>query len=219
MSAKVYPTITAKVSELKPHPKNYREHPEDQLNHIIHSIEQHGIYRNVVIANDSTILAGHGVVKACRKMGLEEIPVIKLDIDFDSIQALKLLAGDNEIGRLAAVDDRMLSELLKEVKEFDKDGLIGSGYDAMMLANLAMVTRPAHEIKDIDEAAEWLGMPDYEPKEKEHKYILIFRSAEDREQFSRLAELAIGKPDSKTWSTWWPARENEDISSVMYDKQ
>ena len=58
------------VSDLKPHPRNYKDHPDDQLEHIIESIKSTGFYRNIVIAQDGTILAGHGVVAAAKKMGL-----------------------------------------------------------------------------------------------------------------------------------------------------
>lgn len=104
------------------HPKNYRVHPDDQLEHLMKSIEQNGFYRNVVIAKDNTILAGHGVVKASRKLGLTSVPVIRLDIDSNSSKALKVLAGDNELGKLAEVNDRALSEVLKEI--MSKDGMV-----------------------------------------------------------------------------------------------
>ena len=106
---------TVPINNLKPHPQNYKEHPENQLDHIIKSINEHGFYRNVVIAKDDTILAGHGVVMACIKMGKKEIPCIRLDIESDSTQALKVLTSDNEITNLAQVDDRQLSEILKEI--------------------------------------------------------------------------------------------------------
>lgn len=216
MKPQLHTTTQVAVADLKPHPKNYREHPEDQLDHIANSIKQHGIYRNVVVAEDNIILAGHGVVKACRRMGIEKIPVIKLDITSDSMQALKLLAGDNEIGRLAEVDDRQLTDMLKEIKEFDPEGLIGTGYDGMMLANLAMVTRASHELKDINQAAEWVGMPDYEAKEDVLKLSISFRCQEDREQFCRVAGIPMGKNPTGTWATWWPEREDEDLRSVAY---
>src|SRR5262249_41458887 len=122
------------IRELHPHPRNYRTHPPDQLEHIQQSIREHGLYRNVVIARENTILAGHGVVKACQEMQIEQIPVIRLPIDPDSPQALKLLTGDNEIGHLAEVDDRMFIEILKEVRDLGE--LRGTGYDEMMLSNL-----------------------------------------------------------------------------------
>lgn len=201
--------------DLKPHPKHYKVHLDDQLEHLANSIKQHGFYRNVVVAKDYTILDGHGVVSACHKLKLKEVPVIKLDIESDSPQALKILTGNNEIGKLAEIDDRKLSELLKEVK--DKDGLSGTGYDKMMLANLVMVTRPQHEINDINEAAEWVGMPDYVPKDHFIKYTIIFKTEQDRKNFCDMAKIPQGKEKGRTWSAWWPLREKEDIKSVKYE--
>ena len=205
------------IEKLKPHDKNYREHPDDQLEHLMKSIEQHGFYRNVVIAKDNTILAGHGVVKASRKLGLTSVPVIRLDIDKDSPKALKVLAGDNELGRLAEVNDRALSEILKEIMAKDVEGLLGTGYDEMMLANLAMVTRPSTEIKGINEAAEWLGMPNYEPTEVPYKISINFRNIEDRTQFLNLTGVDIPDSESKTLIGWFPPKEREDKASVKYD--
>jgi hypothetical protein len=217
MQDKILESKKVLIDTLKSHPKNYREHPDDQLAHIIHSIETNGLYRNIVVANDYTILAGHGVVKACKKMGITEVPIIHLDIEPDSSQALKILTGDNEVGRLAEVDDRELSEILKEIKVTDMDELLGTGYDAMMLANLAMVTRPASEIANVNEAAEWIGLPDYEPKEDVYKVVMSFRNAEDRNQFVDLCDIPQGNENSLTWSCWWPQKKKEDVSSLKYE--
>ena len=162
MSEKQIEIKYVSVSELKPHPKNYRAHPDDQLEHIIQSIKDNGHYRNVVVAQDNIILAGHGVVKASSKMGLESIPVVQLDVPHDDPKAIKVLTGDNEIAHLGLVDDRLLTELLKEVKDYDMNGLLGTGYDDAMLASLVMVTRPKSEIEDFDAAAEWVGMPEHQ---------------------------------------------------------
>lgn len=212
-----YQSEQVNLANIKPHPRNYREHSDDQLEHLISSIKQHGFYRNIVISKDNFILAGHGVVQAARRMELESVPVVRIQANHDEAQALKVLTGDNEIGRLAGVDDRLLSELLKEVKEYDTVGLIGTGYDGMMLANLVMVTRPSNEIKDINEAAEWVGMPDYEPKDEEIKIIVSFRNMQDRLDFAEQTGLDIGKEGSKTWSSWYPPKEMEDLKSVKYD--
>ena len=154
--------VMTDVMKLKAHPRNYQQHPEIQLRHIIKSIETHGFYRNIVVAKDNTILAGHGVTEAAIRMGLKQVPVIKMDIDPEDPRALKLLTGDNEIGNLAVVNDRMLTELLKEVMGTEDLGLTGTGFDADQLSSLLMVTRPASEIKDSNQAGEWLGMPDWD---------------------------------------------------------
>ena len=202
------------VSELKPHPKNYREHPDDQLDHIVQSIKDNGHYRNVVIAKDNIILAGHGVVKASNKMGLKSIAVVRLDVPHTNKKAMKVLTGDNEIAHLGIVDDRLLSELLKDIKDSDITGLLGTGYDDAMLANLVMVSRPASEIEDFDAAAEWVGMPEYEKGEKPLQLIINFANAEDREKFAKL----VGSPvTDKTKSIWFPHRDKDDESSLRLE--
>ena len=162
------------IETLKPHPQNYRKHPDDQLQHLVESIKEHGIYRNIIVANDKTILAGHGVVQACLKMEMKEVPVIILELDPQDTKALKILTGDNEIANLGEIDDRLLSEILKEIKTEDLNGLLGTGYDEKMLANLVMVTRPASEIANINEAAQWAGMPNYDEENKAYKAVVNF---------------------------------------------
>ncbi len=107
----------AKIADLRPHPRNYQGHPDDQLDHLIESIKANRIYRNIVIAQDNVILAGHGVVSAARKMGMDEIPVVRLEFDSDDPRALKVLTGDNEISHLAERDDRVLRAGLDEDEE------------------------------------------------------------------------------------------------------
>ena len=208
------PTELVLVSSLKPHPRNYRVHPPDQLAHIIASIEQHGIYRNVVVAQDSTILAGHGVVQALTQMRRSEVPVIRLPIEPDSTAALKVLAGDNEISHLAEVDDATFTALLLEIK--DMGGLLGTGYDDAMLANLMFVTRG--EMADQNEAQAWAdaGMPGDLNGACPFKIIVSFLNANDREQFVALASLHIMKRESVVWSARWPHREAEDHSSLRF---
>jgi len=205
---------TVEISKLHPHPRNYHIHPEDQIEHIIESIKEHGFYRNIVVARDGTILAGHGVVEAMQRMGSTEIPVVRLNIDPNNPHALKILTGDNEVSHLNEVDDRLLSELLKEILDTDEDGLLGTGYDEQMLANLIYITRPASEIADFDAAAEWVGMPEYTEGQNVLKVIVSFRNEEDRMEFARILEL---KFTDKTKSTWWPVRERDDRVSVKFE--
>lgn len=151
------------VASLRPHPQNYRTHTADQLAHLQQSIRQHGFYRNVVIAKDGTILAGHGVVEAARALGLSRVPVYRVDVAPDDPRALKILIGDNQIAQLAEVNDRALTDMLRDLKDRgDIGALLGTGYNEEQLALLLMVTRPAHEIADHDAAAEWVGMPAFD---------------------------------------------------------
>ena len=218
----LFPTELVRLADLKPHPRNYKKHPDDQIEHIAESIRRHGFYRNIVIARDNTILAGHGVVQAYRQMNVgDQVPVIRLDIAPDSTEALKVLAGDNEIAKLGEVDDRALTEILKDIRETDTAGLLGTGFDEMMLTNLVMITRHESEIKDSNEAAQWVGLPGYEDATKPLKLIVSFRNEQDRAIFADLAVslgLEIAKREGGAWQTWWPKKERNDLSSVKFQK-
>ena len=207
------------ISVLKPHPKNYKAHPESQLEHIAASIRQTGFYRNVVIARDGTILAGHGVVLASQKLGLEKVPTVRLDLDPNSARALKVLALDNELGKFAESDDRALSELLRMVRESDDQGLLGTGYDDSMLAALVMVTRPVSEIQNTNAAAEWLGLPEYHADDGELFFLNIsFTSEEDRNRFVEEKQIETVKKQAMTWSARWPSDGREDAFSVRFEE-
>lgn len=213
-------TESIPLDDLKPHPRNYRGHPDDELDQIVASLAAHGFYRPVVTASDLTILAGHGVVLAAKKMGLTSAPVVRLPLEPFSPAALKLLVGDNEIGHLAEPDDRVLTDLLKELK--DADSLLGTGYDEKMLANLLYVTRPAGEIATLDEAAEWAGMPEFGEKEEDLKIAIVFRNKEDRLKWVSWVEscgmkMKMHYKSEAVWSTWWPAKERDDLESVRFE--
>ena len=211
----VHDVEMADMGDLKPHPQNYRTHPEDQLEHLAASIREHGFYRNVVVASDGTILAGHGVYEASQLVGLKQIPVTRLSIESASQQAIKILAADNTVSHLAQDDDRLLSELLKGLGEMDD--LLGTGWDQQMIANYAMVTRPASEITDADSAAEWVGMPDYDEGDEVFRLIVSFTTEEDRKRFVSEASIEIDTKRAGGWQTRWPWTEREDLASLKFE--
>ena len=223
MSEYLHTTEVVPLDDLTPHPQNYRSHPEDQLAHIKRSIEENGLYRNVVVAKDGTILAGHGVVEAATELGMNEMQVIRLDVEPDSPLALKVLVGDNEISNLAMVDDRLLTDTLKLIKDAEENGtgLEGTGFDEQALAAFAMVTRGRDELADFDAAKEWAGagMPDYDAGNEIITATVQFLSEEDREKFLEF----IGQTEKdvqrkvKGYSLWWPRRGQQDLRSLRME--
>jgi hypothetical protein len=207
------------VDSLRPHPRNYRSHPDDQLTHITRSLDLHGVYRNVVVARDGTILAGHGVVLAAQRLGLTELPVVRLDVAPEDTAALQVLTGDNEIANLASDDDRMLTELLRELAEEDLDALLGTGFDQQQAAALALMTRPRGELPDQQAAAEWIGLPEFEQGEPTIRVVVKFLTTEERDAW--VAECGLERWTQRVgdiWTTWWPWRERDDRLSVKYQE-
>lgn len=218
--AAALPVVVVPLDSLRPHPRNYRTHPEDQLAHIARSIELHGFYRNVVVARDRTILAGHGVVTAARRLGRWEVPVVPLDLDPEEPLALSVLAGDNEIGRLAEVDDRALTDLLRELAGDDFDRLLGTGFDEAQLAALALVTRPASELADFAAAAEWVGLPEFDAAGPDPVIHVKFLTLEDRDRFLTDvlgADHYIVRRQGDNWTTWWPEKARNDLVALRFD--
>ena len=211
-------TETIAVKDLKEHPQNYRQHDKEQIEHIVASIKEYGLYRNIVIAKDNTILAGHGVVQAAQILGLSTVPVYRLDIDCDSLEAKRLLIGDNLIGHLAIQDDRLLTDLLKEIRDFDPNELLGTGFDEAMLANLVYVTRDRNEIRDFDAAKEWINMPEYGEPEQVYRIVILCPSAEIRANFLEEKGLSEYKTDkASTISIRYPKRPIDDALSLRFE--
>jgi ParB-like chromosome segregation protein Spo0J len=207
-------TFTPEVVDpatLTPHPRNYRSHSPRQLDEIETSIRLHGYYRNVVVARDGTILAGHGVVAASLRMGAKRVPVIRLNVAPDDPKAIKVLVSDNEISNLATVDDRELSEMLRELMTVDD--LAGTGYDEEQLAALLYTTRTNDELMSKDHADEWIGLPDYEGMTKGPQLIVTFDNLEDRQAFIDL--VGFQNAHDTTRYIRWPERR-EDLSSIKY---
>lgn len=194
------PALTP-IADLKPHPQNYRTHPEDQIEQLAISIRQHGFYRNVVCARDLTILAGHGIVEAAVLADVVALPVVVLDLDPLEPLALKVLAGDNFLPHLAVDDDRALTELLKGIR--DLDDLTGTGFDDLSLAALVMITRPASEIDNIASLDEWGGMPEWGNAPEKFTLRVEFDTEEERDAFIKLTDLTVTYGKTRTV---WTAR-------------
>jgi len=195
------------IDSVRPHSRNYQSHPPEQVQAIAASIREHGFYRSVVITENGTILAGHGVVEAARLLDLPLIPVIRLPIRPDDPRALKVMAGDNELNNMADVDDRALTDLLRELYGAGGDeALLGTGFDAEQLKAMAMVTRHSGEIRE-DDAAEWVGMGDYTPSARIPTVNIQFESFEERAAwcdehlpgFTIRAAGGLGPADARGW--------------------
>ena len=206
------------ISKLKTNKYSYRQHSQEQIDHLTKSIQQNGVYKNIVVAKDFTILDGHAVVRAAEGLGIKVVPVKVLDIEPDSEQALKIVVSNNELGRFAEVDDRKLTEILKDIKDKGDSGLLGTGYDNPKLANLLMVTRPQSEIGGMDDAAEMVGMPDYENEPERLRAVISFESEEDRDKFIKSIGIkVIAKKTRFVWSFWWPEKQKESLASKKYE--
>lgn len=113
-----------KTADLVPYARNARTHPEWQIAQIVASINEFGFCNPILIADDNTIIAGHGRCMAAFRMGLAEVPCIRLD-HLDDVQRRALIIADNKIAENAGWDEDLLREEL--------DALAGDAFDLDIL--------------------------------------------------------------------------------------
>jgi hypothetical protein len=118
------------LADLRPHPSNYRRHPEHQVVVLRESLRTHGQQKPVVITPDGTILAGHGLVEAARLEGWTEIACHVYDGPYPEA----FLAMDNRASDLAVDDEAAQAALLKQLDEAGQ--LMAAGWDHEAMAEL-----------------------------------------------------------------------------------
>ena len=65
------------VADLVPYAKNARQHPPEQIDQIAASMERFGFTIPMLVAEDGTIIAGHGRLMAAAQLGLAAISASK----------------------------------------------------------------------------------------------------------------------------------------------
>jgi len=108
------------VESLRPYPGNARTHSAKQLDQIAKSIKRFGFTNPVLISDDDEIVAGHGRVEAARRIGMTEVPVIRLShLSADERRAYVL--ADNKLALNAGWDNAILAIELQHIVEIDFD--------------------------------------------------------------------------------------------------
>lgn len=68
------------INEIKPYGKNARKHGERDIYSIQTSIERFGMNDPIGIWSDKNIIVeGHGRLEACKRLGMREVPCVRLD--------------------------------------------------------------------------------------------------------------------------------------------
>ena len=117
---------TINIKDLKPYEKNPR-HNDDAVKYVAESIKQFGVKVPLVIDKDNVIVCGHTRYKACKKLGITEIPcVIADDLTEEQIKAFRL--ADNKTSEFAEWDYSLLDEELSDIIDLDM-GDFGFGDD------------------------------------------------------------------------------------------
>ena len=95
---------------------NARTHPDEQVAQIAGSIAEFGFNVPCLVDERGVLVAGHGRLLAAQRLGLSQVPVIRLDHLTDA-QARAYRIADNQIALNSEWDDALLSAEVARLKE------------------------------------------------------------------------------------------------------
>lgn len=105
-----------KVEELIPYDNNPRKN-DKAVKAVAESIKQFGFKVPITIDKHGVIVTGHTRLKAAIKLGMKEVPVIRLnDLNDEQVKAFRLV--DNKVAEIADWD---VDALIKELNEIEMD--------------------------------------------------------------------------------------------------
>lgn len=133
----------ADVSELIPYVRNARTHSEAQVSQIAASIREFGFLSPILVAEDNTILAGHGRLAAALKLGLKKVPCVK-ENHLTETQKRAYIIADNKLSLNAGWDSELLAVELSELEgaDFNVDLL---GFDEAELSSIFDADKDVNE--------------------------------------------------------------------------
>lgn len=121
----------ALMEEINLHPDNANVGNVDV---IAESIKVNGFYAPIIVqATTGYIIAGNHRYQAAEKLGMEQVPVVYLDVD--DTEAKRIMVADNRTTRLGHDDTELLASLLEDLGDTEI-GLMGTGFSHADLQTL-----------------------------------------------------------------------------------
>jgi len=124
----------APVGDLKPDPKSPRKHSAKQIEMIMQSIRRLGFRGALLVDEENMIIAGVARWLAAKKLGLEEVPVIResfLSLD----ERMAFMMADNRLAEFGAWDEPLLQANLEHLFDAGFDiGVTGFSVDDLDFA-------------------------------------------------------------------------------------
>lgn len=96
------------ITALKSHAGNARTHSKRQVRQLADSITRFGFTNPVLIADDDTVLAGHGRIAAAKQLGMTHVPTVRLS-HLSEAERRAYVIADNKLALNAGWDQDLLA--------------------------------------------------------------------------------------------------------------
>jgi site-specific DNA-methyltransferase (adenine-specific) len=143
------------IGEIKPYPKNAKEHTKAQVKKIAASIKEFGWGQPIVVNKDGVVIVGHGRLLAAKSLGMETVPTLTVELDEERARAYRL--ADNKLNESAWDMDIVIEELkalsagMLDLTGFDENLILETKEDK---PDISTVTVPRSKIGDLYELGE-----------------------------------------------------------------
>lgn len=139
--------IMLPVDSLTPYSNNARKHKDFDVDAIAASIEAFGFNDPIAVwGSDNTIVEGHGRLLAAQKLGLQEVPCIRLD-DLSEEDRRAYALAHNKTAELSLWDEEKLRE---EIDDLDFD-MSDFGFGAELKEDIERFTTTEYSIDDFSD--------------------------------------------------------------------
>jgi len=166
-----------KIDALIPYARNSRTHSDEQVAQIAASIREFGFTNPVLIDGEGGIIAGHGRVLAARKLGMTQVPCIRLT-HLTEAQRRAYVIADNKLALNAGWDEKMLRLEIADLKAMDYD-LDLCGFSDAELENLLLEETYVQPQKYRDQSVK-------------EQFLVMVICKTDAEQRAVLEQLLMG---------------------------
>ena len=140
------------LASLRLDAKNARRHNEKQVRQIAKSIEAFGFNVPLLVDASLQVVAGHGRLKACERLGIDQVPVIRLE-HLSEQQRQAFMIADNRLTENSRWDSRLLGEQLKILSEAELDfSLEVTGFEMGEISVMIEGLGPASEADNLAHA-------------------------------------------------------------------
>ena len=117
-----------KTEDLKPYANNAKIHTEEQIDQIKKSIEEFGMNDPIAIWKNNEIIEGHGRLIACSELGIDKVPIIRLDSLTDEQRKAYMLVHN----KLTMNTDFDVDLLKIELDDIVNIGMTAYGFDILI---------------------------------------------------------------------------------------
>lgn len=107
------------VGDLTPYENNAKLHPDEQIEQIKESIEKFGFNDPIAIwGKDNIIIEGHGRLQAAKELGIDQVPIVRLD-DLSDEERKAYTLVHNKLTMNSGYDFDTLQKELDSISDID----------------------------------------------------------------------------------------------------